>query len=46
MEIISIPPGNSTVTSELTDPWIICFTFPFRTFRALILIFYPPSYLL
>jgi len=36
METITVPPGSSMVTSELTAPVTIFFTFPLRTFRALI----------
>ena len=36
METISVPPGNSTTTSALTEPIVSCLTVPLKTLRALI----------
>ena len=35
IDVISIPPGSSRITSELTAPGMILTTLPFRTLRAL-----------
>jgi len=38
IDMISVPPGSSIKTSELTDPWTTSSTVPFTSFPALIFI--------